>query len=446
MTRPEPYAEYKDTGIEWLGRVPSHWGVVPIKRRATTGAGAGFPQELQGVPDGEIPFYKVNSLAKASKDGVIDFLDEAISRDTAISLRAEIYPAGSAVLAKIGAALLLGRIRTLGVDACIDNNMMSVQADKGTHPRFLYYALTLIRFDLLVNPGAVPSTSERAVAEWKLAFPGLEEQQSIAAFLDRETAQIDDLIGKQERLIDLLAEKREAIITQAVTTGLDPNTPTKPSGIMGLGEVPESWDVSTIKRQWTVVDCKHVTAEFVEEGTPLASIREVQGKYVNLANAKSTTAEFYSSMIDGNREPRAGDLIFSRNATVGEVAIVPEDFKPFAMGQDVCMLKRQSIDTNPNFSWYALRSRYVQEQVILAMIGSTFKRINVEDIRAITYCVPPPEEQRAIAKYLDEKVSVLDRAMSTATAGVRLLRERRAALISAAVTGKFDLRESAAQL
>lgn len=285
------------------------------------------------------------------------------------------------------------------------------------------------------------AVSAADIANLQIPVEDSNLQEAIAVFLDRETVQIDDLIGKQESLIALLAEKRRAVISHAVTKGLDPTVPTKPSGLPWLGEIPASWTISAIKREWTVIDCKHVTAEFVGDGIPLASIREVQGKFVNLATAKCTTVDFYRSMIEGNREPRAGDLIFSRNATVGEVAIVPRAHEPFAMGQDVCMLKRQSRETSPEFGWYALRSHHLQQQISLAMIGSTFKRINVEEIRSLSYCVPPPKEQRTIAKYLDEKVSVIDEAVVAADKTVALLRERRSAIISAAVTGKIDVRE-----
>ena len=145
-------------------------------------------------------------------------------------------------------------------------------------------------------------------------------------------------MAEQQRLIELLKEKRQSVISHAVTKGLNPYAPMKHSGIEWLGDVPEHWGVVPLKRAWSVTDCKHVTADFVDEGIPLASIREVQSRYVDLENAKQTTARYYELLIEGDRRPSPGDLIFSRNATVGEVAQVTRENPPFAMGQDVCLL------------------------------------------------------------------------------------------------------------
>src|SRR5690606_35186954 len=122
-------------------------------------------------------------------------------------------------------------------------------------------------------------------------------------FLDHETAKIDTLIAKQEKLIELLKEKRQAVISHAVTKGLNPDVNMKDSGVEWLGQVPEHWTVSKLKHFVNVVDCKHITAEFFDEGIPLASIGEVKGWKVNLSNAKLTNEKYYQELIDGNRKP-----------------------------------------------------------------------------------------------------------------------------------------------
>lgn len=158
-----------------------------------------------------------------------------------------------------------------------------------------------------------------AMGDVPIPVPPTNEQRGIADFLDRETAKIDALIAAQERLIALLDEKRQATITHAVTKGLDPTAPMKESGIEWLGEVPEHWEITSLKRFWSVIDCKHVTAEFVDEGIYLASIREVQGRFIDLSAAKKTTELFYELLIEDGRRPQSGDLIFSRNATVARL-------------------------------------------------------------------------------------------------------------------------------
>nr|WP_241264528.1 restriction endonuclease subunit S [Marinobacter daepoensis] len=272
----------------------------------------------------------------------------------------------------------------------------------------------------------------------KVPYPPIAEQRSIAVFLDHETAKIDTLIEKQQQLIKLLKEKRQAVISHAVTKGLNTDAPMKDSGVEWLGEVPEHWSVTTLKHSWSVIDCKHLTAEFVDEGIPLASIREVKSWEVDLSESKKTTENYYQQLIDGNRKPSIGDIIYSRNATVGEAAKVSIDID-FAMGQDVCLI-RKIKDFDTDYLLYQLKSPIVTSQLDSLLIGSTFKRINVEDIRNFLIASPTVDEQREISSYLNQVTHKHDSLIGKAQSAIELMQERRTALISAAVTGKIDVR------
>ena len=174
-----------------------------------------------------------------------------------------------------------------------------------------------------------------------------------------------------------------------------------------VGVIPTDWDASGLGRFWSVTDCKHVTAAFVPDGFPLASIREVQSRFVDLRNAKRTTAHFYELLIEGGRKPRPGDLILSRNATVGEVAQVTELHPPFAMGQDVCLLRKKSGDLSTEFLQAVFESPVILNQLANLMVGSTFKRANVAQIRNFAVPMPPPPEQRSIAAALSDMDALL---------------------------------------
>lgn len=273
-----------------------------------------------------------------------------------------------------------------------------------------------------------------------LPVPPLDEQKRIAVFLADETAKIDALLAEQEKLIALLAAKHQATISHAVTRGLEPSAQMKDSRVPWIGQVPAHWEVAPLKRFWSVTDCKHLTAEFVDDGYPLASIREVQSRYVALDEAKRTTEHFYLQLIEGGRKPLPGDLIFSRNATVGEVAQVAEEHPAFAMGQDVCLLRRLDASASPDYLQDVVRSGVVVEQLKNIMVGSTFKRVNVEEIRCLVVPMPPSSEQRQIAEFLKLERMRFEAIEQDASRSISLLRERRSALITAAVTGQIDVR------
>lgn len=217
----DPNARMKDSGIEWLGEVPEGWEVVPIKHIGWLKGGAGFPHDEQGVEGEELSFHKVNALAQAGDDGVLLPSENTISRETASRLGAYIFPQMSIVFAKVGAALLLGRIRVISDASCLDNNMMGLVVKEDNAVNFVRYAMSLVRFDLISNPGTVPSLNESQIGNFRLAIPQKDEQHTITAFIDRETTKLDTLTAEAQRAIALLQERRTALISAAVTGKID---------------------------------------------------------------------------------------------------------------------------------------------------------------------------------------------------------------------------------
>ena len=200
------------------------WELRPVKAFGVSQSGAGFPLDDQGDPSQELPFYKVGSLAGADERGLLHSSDDTVDRETARRLRAAIIPPGSSVLAKIGAALLLGRIRQTSQDSCIDNNMMAFITNSRIVPRFAYYSLQQIDTEYIVNPGAVPSLNVRAFMNTAIAVPDPETQRRVVAFLDDAVERVETLRARAESSISLLRERRAAVITAAVTGRLDPRT------------------------------------------------------------------------------------------------------------------------------------------------------------------------------------------------------------------------------
>lgn len=426
------YPAYKDSGVEWLGEVPDHWESRRLK----------FLFSLQKRPvvdgDGIVTCFRDGAVTLRSNRRTDGFTNaEKEIGYQGIRKGDLVIHAMDAFAGAIGVSDSDGKSSPV-YSACTPNEGVSA-----------YYFARLLRHMALA--GFVSSLAkgirERSTdfrwsdaSEICLPLPSISEQTQIARFLDHETARIDALIEEQQRLIELLKEKRQAVISHAVTKGLDPTVAMKDSGVEWLGEVPAHWIVAGLKWFWSVTDCKHITAEFVDDGVPLASIREVQCRYVTLENAKQTTDVFYRQLIEAGRKPVAGDLIFSRNATVGEVAQVADWHPPFAMGQDVCLLKKQFEWLSSDYLQAVLRSPVVTVQLDNLMIGSTFKRVNVEDIRGLVVPMPPEKEQQLIADYLNSETGQFDSLLAECQGTIGLLQERRSALISAAVTGKIDVR------
>lgn len=169
-----------------------------------------------------------------------------------------------------------------------------------------------------------------------------------------------------------------------------------------VGEIPVGWEVSILDRFWNVIDCKHVTAKFIAHGFPVASIKEVQSRFIDLSEAKQTTEKFFNLLTEGGRKLRPGDLILSRNATVGEVAQVAEWHPLFAMGQDVCLLRKKSPAFSTSFLQSYLQSPLITNQLSDLMVGSTFKRVNVQQIKSLAVTMPPLAEQELIAGALSD--------------------------------------------
>jgi type I restriction enzyme S subunit len=431
------YPEYKDSGVEWLGVIPIDWELWKLNHAYDEiGSGTTPPSGSDEWYGGDVPWITTGEL----REKEIVSTTKNVTLDTLrIFPTLRTYPKGSIAIAMYGATI--GRLGIFGVEATTNQACCVLTKSDVVDNKYLYYWLQAFKRDIvnLASGGGQPNINQEVVASLKISSPNLSGQKTIANFLDHETAKIDILIDKQQQLIKLLKEKRQAVISHAVTKGLNPDAVMKDSGVEWLGEVPEHWVSCALKYYARVVDCKHITAEFFDEGIPLVSISEVKEWNVNLETAKFTNERYYLDLIGGERKPESGDIIYSRNATVGEAALVPENMPNFAMGQDVCLI-RLDPGVLPEYLLYVLNSGVISNQLDLAMVGSTFKRINVDDIRNFAVALPSYEEQIEIVGELTRTLGKYDMLIVNAEKAISLMTERRTALISAAVTGKIDVR------
>ncbi|WP_120511553.1 restriction endonuclease subunit S [Photobacterium salinisoli] len=433
--RYQAYPEYKDSGIEWMGDIPNEWVTIPVGRLYSRTKRTGHSEkELLSV------YRDYGVIPKSSRD-------DNNNKESDDLTPYQLVQPNDLVMNKMKA--WQGSIAVSEYEGIVSPAYFVYEPREKlfelAHPRYVHY--------LLRNPIYITQYMSRSkgirVNQWdldpdefktiELLLPSKDEQNKIFEFLDHETAKIDTLIEKQQQLIKLLKEKRQAVISHAVTKGLNPQAPMKDSGVEWLGEVPKHWVSTPLKHYAKVIDCKHITAEFTDDGFPLASISEVKGWSVDLSRAKYTSKKYYDALIEGGRKPLAGDIIYSRNATVGEAALVLPDMPEFAMGQDVCLI-RLLENVNSEYLLYVLNSGVIENQLSLAMVGSTFKRINVDNIRNFLLALPPLSEQEQINESLSNLTNKYDLLIDKASVKINLMKERRTALISAAVTGKIDVR------
>lgn len=424
------YPKYKDSGTDWLGVVPACWRVTPLwtlfRRTRRTGH--------EGEPLLSV-YRDYGVIPKASRD------DNNNKASDDLSVYQLVRP-GDLAVNKMKA--WQGSVAISEHRGIVSPAYFIYEAIHQQNARYLHYLLRSPRY----ITGYLAISKGIRVNQWDLepqhhsrmpvVLPPGPEQAAIAAFLDRETAKIDALIAEQEKLIALLAEKRQAAISHAVTKGLDPDAPMKNSGVAGLGEVPGHWETGCLKRFAEVIDCKHHTVKFLDEGLPIVSIRELRNNRIDLSDAKLTSPEEWNFLRE-DRAPQCGDLIFCRNASVGAVGYVGSNERPFCMGQDVCIIRPQ---TKARFMHYQLTGLVVRNQIEALLVGATIRRANVEEIRGLVVTWPPADEQAAIADFLERETARLDALTNEAARATALLQERRTALISAAVTGQIDVRQA----
>jgi type I restriction enzyme S subunit len=437
MSHYKPYPAYKDSVGEWLGKAPEHWIVSALKYSVRLDGGAGFPEEEQGLDDAPVPFFKVADLV----NGMLT-ADNYISVETAEKLRAKIFPSGTIAFAKVGAALLLNRRVLMKVAGCVDNNMMvalplSLRAD------WLFYFLSTFDMGSLVNPGAVPSVNQEQVGNIKIACPTSIEQASIATHLDRETTRIDALIAKKIRFIELLKEKRQALITQAVTKGLDPNVKMKDSGVQWLGEVPEHWAASPIKYLTTHIGSGKTPSGgsevYQQSGVQFLRSQNIYEDGLRLEDVAYITDSTDEEMKASRVKP-LDVLLNITGASIGRSCQVPESFPSANVNQHVCIIRTYQADLS---KWLSLcfPSQPAQSQIDLFQNGAGREGLNFEQIGKMVIGIPPREESGMIATHLDRETTRIDTLVQKTQLSITLLKERRSALITAAVTGQIDLRE-----
>jgi len=419
MTRFRPYPSYKDSGVEWLGKLPDRWGRRPLKRLVVTSITDGPHETPEFTLDG-IPFLSVDSIV----EGRLNFAGcRFISVPDHERYCRKCRPTRNDVL--IGKAASVGKIAVVDVD--FEFNIWSPlamlrPAPRLLAPRFLYYYLLSrsAQDEILLQctHNTQNNISMDDIGELAIPLPDPPEQLAIAAFLDREAKRIDALVEKKERLVELLQEKRTALISHAVTKGLDPNVRLKDSGVEWLGAIPEQWEILRIKHLALLRSGVGITSADIREAGPYPVYggNGIRG----FTDAHSDEGEF---VLIGRQGALCGCINYAHG-------------KFWASEHAVIAYPRRAYQV----LWFGelLRTMNLNQYSMSAAQPG----LGVERIQELIVPVPPPAEQRAIAAFLDRETQRIDALVEKVKRSVELLKEYRTALISAAVTGKIDVRDA----
>ena len=449
------YPRYRDSGVEWLGRIPEHWDIRKLDHVLSTMVGGGTPDTKNAVywaddeEDG-IPWVAISDMSNV---GQVVTTEKQITPRGLASKRLKLLPSGTIIYSMYAS---VGAVARLGIPAVTNQAILGLFPGTSLLAEFLYWWCAAIREPVLALTRSNTQSNLNAgtVRRFPIAVPPLEEQRAIAAFLDRETSKVDELVVHQEQLLERLAEYRTALIANTVTrglppeaamaAGLDPYPDHHESGVEWLGQVPGHWNTRQLGTALSAMvgggtpDTKkdQYWADDAEEGIPWVAIGDMSGgELVTTTEKRVTSLGVVASRL---KLLPVGTVIYAMYASVGVVARLGI---PAVTNQAILGLFPGS-SLVPDFLYWWLAA--IRDLVLAFTRSNTQDNLNAGTVRRFPISVPPIEEQRAIAAFLDCETASVDTLVGQAELAVERLLEYRSALITHAVTGKMDVRGSVA--
>ena len=438
------YPTYKDSGVEWLGQVPAHWNVRKLRDLARIESGhTPSRQHPEYWVDDEcvIPWFTLADVGylRDPQNTRVSTTSQRISPRGMENSAARLLPSDTVILSRTASVGFSG-ITT--VPLAVSQDFAAWICGPELRPAYLLLCLRAMRqeFRRLMMGSTHQTIYMPDIIAFRVPVPPIFEQTAIAAFLDHETAKIDALVAEQQRLVELLKEKRQAIISHAVTKGLNPDVPMKDSGVEWLGEVPEHWDTCCIKHYCaSITDGAHISPTTEGGVVPFVSTKDVVNESIDFDGCLRTTSESFEYMQKTGCRPLHGDVLFSKDGTIGRTAVVDDD-REFAVASSLIILRPRRNALVPRFLSRLCQSSGVVWQVESFVKGAGLPRLSIQNLLKVVGCFPPVKEQSAIAAFLDREATTIDTLTAEAERAIALLQERRTALISAAVTGQIDVR------
>ena len=444
MIKYKSYPMYEPSGVEWLGDIPQHWDVWRWKHTLSIPMQYGANEAALDDDRRNPRYIRITDMNSdgSLKDETFKSLPPEVACDYLLQ-------DGDILVARTGATV--GKSFIYKSDfgpSCFAGYLIKARTNANiVEPEFLYWFLQTDQYWKYISGSQIQATIQNVSAEkygdFAFAFSvNKDERQRISNFLSHETAKIDTLIEEQKTLIRLLQEKRQAVISHAVTKGLNPDVPLKDSGVEWLGQVPEHWELTRFKFL-----CDNIIAgpfgSSITKDMYKPTGYKVYGQEQVIPN-DFEIGDYFISEKDFSElsryEVRTGEVLISCVGTFGKIAVFPDDAKPGIINPRLikATLKKEH---NPHFVREFLKSTTVYKQFELLSRGGTMGVINIAILNEILAAVPPKKEQELIAQFISEKKCKFRMLIEEAQQTVQLLQERRTALISATVTGKIDVRD-----
>lgn len=425
------YESYKDSGVQWIGEIPSHWGMVKLKYDFSIYAGATPKTEIADYWDGNIVW--ITPADYKSEDKFISQGQRSISKKGYDSCNTQLVPKGSLVFSKRAP---IGTVAISETELCTNQGCLSC-VPKNVNTLFFYYLTSVFteEFDLLGSGATFKEISANDFSNVKLTLPPLEEQKAIAEWLDVKCGEIDRLIATQQRRIELLQELRQSIITRAVTRGINPDVPLRDSGIDWIGQIPAHWSdlrlrfVCELRNGYTP---SKANPDFWENGViPWYRMEDIRESGRKLNAAKQYITE---EAVKGGGLFEAGSFILATTATIGEHALLIVDS---LANQRFTNLKiRKSLNEALCQDYFFYYLFVIDEYCKTTTRTATFPAVNMEDLKNFHVVFPPYSEQREIVTYIERETAKVDHALQQAERQIELLQELRQSVITEVVTGK----------
>jgi len=427
------YPKYKNSGVQWLGQVPSAWASIPFGALFRRTKRTGFSdEELLSV------YRDYGVIRKSDRDDNFNNASEDLSTY-------QLVEPGDLAMNKMKA--WQGSLGISSHRGIVSPAYFVFVPRRDFHPAFMHYLLRsppyaagymTISKGIRINQWDVDPDHLSALP---VLLPSFDEQEAIAAFLDRETAKIDALVAEQERLIALLKEKRQAVISHAVTKGLNLDAPMKDSGIEWLGETPAHWEArilkSLVERGVSISYGIVQPGDNVEGGVPFIQTTNMSNGNFDLSILQRTDPEIASAYPRSTLLP--GDVILGIRASIGAAHIVPDELAGANLSRGVARIQC-GVELCPRYLVACLGSASTERYWQLKKQGSTFNEVSIDTVKNLKIALPPKDEQEAIVLHCQAEQDRFEDVLDAASANLSIMQERRAALICTAVTGKIDVR------